>query len=261
MKTQRMSRRRWFRVLASLMFLVPPLSLPVPASAQQALLPSAPRPQLDLRVNLAVPLPADSELPDGSIQAAAAVQPAAPPAPALQIVILEGENALNNIKDRTAREPIIQVQDENHKPVAGASVIFTIQGGGGHAGAVFAHGATTFTGQTDSTGRLVAHGFRPNAHVGQFHVAVSASKGNLLSHAVIVQQNVVAATAATTSTGIVGVITTHIVVATTVAAGVVAGAVVTGVVLTRTPQTSINSGTGSVGAPQPAIRIRFGSHP
>ena len=52
-------------------------------------------------------------------------QEAAPPAPALRIVILEGEDVSNNIKERTAREPIVQVEDENHKPVAGAAVLFT----------------------------------------------------------------------------------------------------------------------------------------
>jgi hypothetical protein len=255
MKTQRNMRPG-----IALMLCFPALAvslLPAIAAAQESLLPSAPKPQFDLHVNLAIPLADDADIPVIPTQVAAAAQ-AAPSAPALQIVILEGENALNNVKDRTAREPIIQVRDENHKPVAGASVVFTIQGGSGHAGAAFAHGATTFTGQTDSTGRLVARGFRPNAHIGQFHVAVSASKGNMLTHTLIVQQNVAATTAATASTGIVGVVTTHIVVATTVAAGVVAGAVVTGVVLTRNTQTTIASSTGTVGAPQ--LRIHLGPH-
>ena len=45
-------------------------------------------------------------------------------APKLIINIVEGEGALNNIKQRVNREPIVQVEDENHKPIAGAAVVF-----------------------------------------------------------------------------------------------------------------------------------------
>ena len=64
-------------------------------------------------------------------------------APALVITILEGEGALNDIRQRTAREPIIEVRDENHKPIAGAVVLFTLQGSG--PGGSFAEGAQTFS--------------------------------------------------------------------------------------------------------------------
>ena len=37
-------------------------------------------------------------------------------APMLNIVIVEGEGTLNNVKQRVNREPIVQVEDENHKP-------------------------------------------------------------------------------------------------------------------------------------------------
>ena len=46
-------------------------------------------------------------------------------APMLNLVVLEGEGATNNIRQRTAREPIVRVEDENHRPVAGAIVVFT----------------------------------------------------------------------------------------------------------------------------------------
>ena len=58
------------------------------------------------------------------------------PAPqGLQIEILDGDNALNNIQQRTAREPIVQVTDENHKPVAGALVLFAVRENPNGAGA------------------------------------------------------------------------------------------------------------------------------
>jgi hypothetical protein len=172
-------------------------------------------------------------------------------APALQIVIMDGEGALNNIKDRTAREPIIQVQDQNHKPVAGASVIFAVDSHGSHAGGSFLHGSKVFSGQTDSNGRIVGHGFHPNAHTGQFHINITATKGPLVSHAAIAQTNVVVATStATTASTVTGFIATHVVVVSAVTAGVVAAGVVTGVVVTRSSPTAITTGTGSVGAPQ-----------
>jgi hypothetical protein len=53
----------------------------------------------------------------------------------LTIIILEGVGALNNIKQGTAREPIVRVDDENHRPVAGAFVTFTLpyDGPGGNS--------------------------------------------------------------------------------------------------------------------------------
>jgi hypothetical protein len=42
-------------------------------------------------------------------------------APKLNIVVLEGDGAINNIRRRTAREPVIQAVDENRKPVLDAS--------------------------------------------------------------------------------------------------------------------------------------------
>ena len=54
---------------------------------------------------------------------ALAQEPQAGPPPAkLNIVILEGEGATNNIRQRVAREPIVQVEDENRRPLAGVAV-------------------------------------------------------------------------------------------------------------------------------------------
>ena len=64
-------------------------------------------------------------------------------APMLNLVVVEGEGQINNIKQRTAREPVVQAQDENHRPVAGAIVMFTLPSNG--AGGTFANGAHTLT--------------------------------------------------------------------------------------------------------------------
>lgn len=115
-------------------------------------------------------------------------------APMLNIVIVEGDGAINNIRQRTAREPIVQVEDENHKPVAGAAVVFALADQG--AGGSFAGGAHTMTVVTDSQGRAVARGFHPNHVQGQYQIHVTASHGGETATASISESNIAAAGAA-----------------------------------------------------------------
>ena len=113
----------------------------------------------------------------------------------LHIVILDGEGALNNIKERTAREPIVQIEDENHKPVAGASVLFLIQNGDAGAGGTFgsvssAGSLSSYTTVSDAAGRAVGRGLRPNDKTGQYTIAVTATVGMVVARAVIGMTNV-----------------------------------------------------------------------
>src|SRR6202161_3851633 len=72
-------------------------------------------------------------------------------APMLNIVIVEGEGTLNNVKQRVNREPIVQVEDENHKPVAGAAIIFFLPNDG--PGGAFANGSSTLTTTSNAQGQ------------------------------------------------------------------------------------------------------------
>ena len=112
----------------------------------------------------------------------------------LNIVIVEGDGAVNNIRQRTAREPIVQVEDENHKPVAGAAVIFSLSDQG--AGGSFAGGLHQLTAVTDNAGRAVGRGFKPNSVQGRYQIHVTASKNGLSSNTNISMSNVAAAGAA-----------------------------------------------------------------
>jgi hypothetical protein len=67
----------------------------------------------------------------------------------LFITIVEGEGALNDIRTRMAREPIVEVDDENHKPVAGALVLFSLDNAGGSPYATFA-GSPTYSVEPDA---------------------------------------------------------------------------------------------------------------
>jgi hypothetical protein len=121
--------------------------------------------------------------------------PAASQAPLLNLVVVEGEGQINNIKQRTAREPVVQVQDENHRPVAGAIVTFTMPSNG--ASGTFANGARTLTVTTDNQGQAVARGLRPNTVRGQYQIRVTANHNGQTASASINQTNAVLTAAGT----------------------------------------------------------------
>lgn len=91
----------------------------------------------------------------------------------ISIVIVEGDGAINNVRQRIAREPIIEVVDENKNPVPGALVTFLLPQSG--AGGVFPDGTRMLTVMTDDSGRAVARGIRTNTVDGQWQMRVSAS--------------------------------------------------------------------------------------
>jgi hypothetical protein len=167
----------------------------------------------------------------------------------LQIVIVEGEGALNNIKQRVNRDPIVQVEDENHKPIAGAAVVFILPNQG--PGGTFANGTSTLTTTTDAQGQAVARGIRFNNQVGNMQMRVTASSGGQTATAVITQTNLIGASSGGGAGGS-GV-------KWLIIAGV-AGAVAAGVIIatrgggssspTPTPTVTITPGTPTVGAPQ-----------
>jgi hypothetical protein len=193
-------------------------------------LPSAPQPALRLPHFVLPPSPAEGEL----------VGP-------LIITILEGEGALNNIRQRTAREPIVQVEDKNHKRVTNGYVTFSVQPSALGAGATFAGGVTSVTVATNSLGQATASGLVPNGTPGTFTISISATSGTLTATTVIVQTNLLGAAAAA---GIGGFIATHTILFWTVIGAVVVSGTVTGVVLaTRNSGTNISIGPGGVGTP------------
>ena len=173
----------------------------------------------------------------------------APEPKQLTISILEGEGAINNIRQRTAREAIVQVQDENHKPVAGVAVTFFLADHG--ASGVFSNGSRSMTLLTDSNGQAAMRGMVPNKMAGKLEIRVSARLGNLNADAVITQTNAAGAAGAG-GAAISGKVIALIVV-------VAAGAAIGGILATRggssTPATSapavvtITAGSPTVGHP------------
>ncbi|MGE5568092.1 MAG: carboxypeptidase-like regulatory domain-containing protein [Rhodospirillales bacterium] len=164
----------------------------------------------------------------------------------LNIVIIEGEGAINNIRQRIAREPIVQVEDENHRPVAGAVVVFLLPDRG--AGATFADGSRYLNVVTDSQGRAVARGLRPNNTPGQYQIRVTASFEGQTATATITQTNMAAIAGAAAGAGLSGKLIAILAVAggAAIAGGVVAATRGNG----NPAPVSVIPGTPSVGGPR-----------
>jgi hypothetical protein len=124
----------------------------------------------------------------GVVGAAVAQQSAA-----LKIVVLEGEGGVNIIQQKTAVRPLIEVRDRNNLPVAGASVTFSIGGGG--QGAAFAGGAQTLTVTTNAAGQAAASGLNAVSS-GAFQIQVQAAYQGQVATAAISQTNFATAAAA-----------------------------------------------------------------
>jgi hypothetical protein len=176
----------------------------------------------------------------------------APAASSLNLVVIEGEGATNNIRQRTARDPVVQVEDENHKPIAGAIVVFTLPSNG--AGGSFANGAKTVSMVSDSKGQAVAHGLKPNGLKGQFKIHVNASYQGQTASTSITQTNAaLTASGAAAHAGVSGKLIAVLVVAGAAAAGGAYYATHNGSsspAPSPAPPITIAAGTGTVGPPR-----------
>jgi len=176
--------------------------------------------------------------------------PAQESRPKLNIVIVEGQGAINNVKERVNREPVIQVEDDNNKPVAGASVTFFLPNQG--PSGFFANGSKSLTVTTNADGRATVSAITRNNLSGQMAIHVTAAFAGQTATATITQTNVAAV-----STGLST--TTKMLLILGIAGGAAAAAVVvatrggssssSGGTTPATPPITITAGTPTVGAP------------
>jgi hypothetical protein len=174
--------------------------------------------------------------------------PEKPAGAQLKIVILEGEGAINNVRQRTAREPIVQVEDENRKPVAGAMVLFTLPDSG--PGAVFPNGSRSLITYTDPNGQAKANGLKPNSIAGSYQITVNVTSQGLKAAAVIGQTNVITAAA------VAGGISAKLLAIIAIAGGAAAAGAIAATsggnnapASPPTPTATITAGTPTVGGP------------
>jgi len=105
----------------------------------------------------------------------------------LKILVLEGQGAINNISLRRAKEPVVQVTNENDAPVTGAVVTFMLPDAG--PGGVFGDRNKILSVTTDEKGQAVGRGLRANKIVGQYQILVSASYQGRNARTSITQTN------------------------------------------------------------------------
>lgn len=112
----------------------------------------------------------------------------------LRIVVIEGEDAVNIIQQKTAVAPIVEVRDRNNLPVSGATVTFSIGQGASFGG------QSTLTVVTNAAGQATATGLSPTA-AGAIQIQATATFQGQTAIATIAQSNVMtAAEVATTTT-------------------------------------------------------------
>ena len=108
----------------------------------------------------------------------------------LQIVVLEGEDGVNVIKNKTAVKPVVEVRDKNKGPgagvIAGGVVLFVLPEKG--ASGTFPNGWRWAQVTTDADGRAVAPEIRPNGK-GSFKIEIRASYQGMTVTRLITQTN------------------------------------------------------------------------
>jgi hypothetical protein len=108
----------------------------------------------------------------------------------LHIRILDLDNAILSTRQRVSREGIVQVEDENRKPVAGVLLSFNAPTTG--PSAVFGDGRQFATLVSDDRGQVVLRGIRPNSLPGDYTVRITASKDGISANAELHLKNAVA---------------------------------------------------------------------
>jgi hypothetical protein len=109
------------------------------------------------------------------------------PRASLRILVLEGEGAVNVPSLRIFTPPIVEVRDDNDRPVERAEVTFYLPAAG--PGAHFPNQELIKTVPTNSQGQAAALGFAPNSQLGNFRIRVTARFGTLTGEARINQSN------------------------------------------------------------------------
>jgi hypothetical protein len=102
-----------------------------------------------------------------------------------RIVVLEGEDAVNIIQQKTAVAPIVEIRDKNGLPVGGVAVTFAISS----PNAVFAGGLQQLTVVTNAAGRAAISSLTPMSSGGYSINVAAAVQGQTVATTSIAQTN------------------------------------------------------------------------
>jgi hypothetical protein len=171
-------RRRWLPQSLAVILVVAQVQAAEQAAAPQQVPAAAP--QTSTPPTTQAPTPA-SPTP---------VQPLAPlpVEQSLKILVLAGSGEMNDLERRVMAPLVVQVLDQNDRPVEGAQVVFRFPLNG--ASATFAGGKNSITVRTSGTGQAPALNWMANGQVGTFEVHVNATYGNQIGETTLSMENV-----------------------------------------------------------------------
>jgi hypothetical protein len=111
-----------------------------------------------------------------------------PAVQSLKVIPLAGSGEMNDLQRKIMAPLVVQVLDQNDRPVEGADVIFRFPLEG--PGASFAGQKTSRTVRSNGQGQAAATGWTANGELGTFKVHVTASRGNEIGETTISMTNV-----------------------------------------------------------------------
>jgi hypothetical protein len=143
--------------------------------------------------------PAAPQSPPASGQPAATPPQAAPTVPTkamaplpivknLKLLVLSGNGEMNDLERRVMSPLVIQVLDQNDRPVEGADVVFRFPLSG--PSAAFTGGKSSQSVRSNGTGEAAAVNWMANGEVGTFEIHVTATYGNEQGETIVKMQNV-----------------------------------------------------------------------
>lgn len=181
--------------------------------------------------------------------------PQKPEAPAeavqdLRVLVLQGNNVVNNVRTRVATSPIVEIRDRNDIPVEGAEVAFELPAVG--PGGFFAGQSLKQVAKSNRQGQAAATGLVPNMETGRFKIKVTAKVGNRTGASEILQMNSLKSQSA--ETAVMNKKSKKWKYIAIAGAGAVAGGVVLGrggkTAAVPLPTVTLTPGTATIGGPR-----------
>jgi hypothetical protein len=109
------------------------------------------------------------------------------PARQLRIIPLEGQNAVNYMSIGVITAPVVEVRDENDRPIEGATVTFKFPDSG--PSATVANNQTTQTTISDFRGQAGVTNYAANGVAGRFNIDITATHQGRTARFVMIQTN------------------------------------------------------------------------
>src|SRR5262245_2257611 len=103
----------------------------------------------------------------------------------IDLLVIEGEGVTSGVRQKVSRDPVVRVEDDDHRPVPGVPVVFALPVSG--PSGEFANGAKNLTVITDNDGKATASGLRTNQVPGKLQIYVTASYHSLRARTLLTQ--------------------------------------------------------------------------